>query len=69
MEINDLYVIFSPNSFSKANSTADERRLNDELIVPRSMSFKKFNSWLVKYRAKDREMRSQRISLKISPKD
>ncbi len=69
MEINDLYVIFSPNSFSKANSTTDERRLNDELIVPRSMSFKNFNSWLVKYRAKDREMRSQRISLKISPTD
>lgn len=68
-EFNDLYVVFSPNSFSKANTSAAERQLSEDLVVPRSMRYKEFNKWLVKYRTKDKDMRSQRISLKILPKD
>ena len=47
-EYNDIYVIFSPNAFTKANSNeaADE-------VLPRQLSYEEFQKWLVKLRKKD----------------
>lgn len=49
-ERNDLYIIFSPNNFSKANS--------EEAIgsLPRQLTTKKFNEWLAKTRKRDKDM-------------
>ena len=64
-EFNDLYVIFSPNSYGKANAHTGQR-LSDGFIAPRSLTYKEFNNWLVKYRTKDETMQEKRISLKIT---
>lgn len=49
-EFNDIYVVFSPNSFSKANSN---ETMNE--ILPRQLSYEEFQKWLVKLRKKDIE--------------
>lgn len=51
MEINRIYVVFSPNSFCKAvdNDSASE-------TLPRELSFKDFQKWLVKCRKSDVKM-------------
>ena len=51
VEYNDLYVIFSPNSFTKANSIT-----SDDEVLPRQMSYEDFQKWLVKARKKDTRM-------------
>lgn len=47
-EFNDIYVIFSPNAFTKANAydTIDE-------VLPRQLSYDVFQKWLVKLRKQD----------------
>ncbi len=50
IEINDIFIIFSPNTFAKANSN-----LVDETL-PRQLSWENFNKWLVKMRKRDNEM-------------
>lgn len=52
-ELNDIYVIFSPNPFTKANATD-----NDEEILPRQLQYKEFQKWLTKCKTKDRQMSS-----------
>ena len=49
-ENNYIYIIFSPNQFTKA---ADN---NIDVALPRQLSFEDFNKWLVKYRKMDQEM-------------
>ena len=50
IEYNDIYVIFSPNKFTKANTNES---LDD--ILPRQLSYENFQKWLVKLRKKDKE--------------
>ena len=50
-EFNDLYIIFSPNPFTKANSMDS---MNETL--PRQLSYEEFRIWLVKYRKVDKGM-------------
>ena len=64
-EYNDLYIIFSPNNYAKPNKKVDQRQLADDLILPSSLSFKDFNSWLIKYQQKDEQMQVKRIPIKI----
>lgn len=59
-EVNLIYVIFSPNKFTKA---LDD--FGDELL-PRSLDYKSFQKWLVKCRNRDKEMRVQRKTITIS---
>jgi hypothetical protein len=47
-EFNDIYVIFSPNAFSKANSNESA-----EEVLPRQLSYEEFQKWLVKLRKRD----------------
>lgn len=58
-EHNQLYIIFSPNQFVKAV----DGNLQDGL--PRQLSFKDFNKWLVKCRKQDKEMNLKKIPITI----
>lgn len=59
MERNDIYVLFSPNEFVKANSMqTDDYR-------PRELPFKTFNEWLAKLRSKDNKLQIINKSLTI----
>ena len=59
-EHNQIYVIFSPNPFAKASdeSTSDE--------LPRQLSYKDFQQWLVKQRKHDTTMNVRMIPINIS---
>ncbi len=59
MEMNRLYVIFSPNPFAKAM----DDRLEDGL--PRQLDFEEFSRWLGKSRKRDEEMGMRVFNLKI----
>ena len=61
IEYNDIYVIFSPNAFTKANSN-----INTNDILPRQLSFEEFQKWLVKLRKTDKEaiVNNKQISIK-----
>lgn len=49
-EHDDIYVIFSPNKFYKAN----DEQLDENL--PRELTFNEFNKWITKNRIHDKEM-------------
>lgn len=50
LEKNQLYVLFSPNPFTKA---IDKNTM--ETILPRSLSYQDFQKWLAKCRSKDKD--------------
>lgn len=50
-EVNRIYIVFSPNKFSKANDT-----IPDQPEAPASMDFDSFQKWLGRCRRRDREM-------------
>jgi hypothetical protein len=54
VEQNYIYVIFSPNEFTKAN---DRKAEEGELVLPRELSFEEFQKWLAKNRTKDKNMK------------
>ncbi|MCR4919514.1 MAG: DUF4384 domain-containing protein [Prevotella sp.] len=59
-ENNQIYVIFSPNRFSKA---VDDKSLDDQ---PRSLSYPDFNQWLVNNRRVDAAMNVRLFLVEIS---
>ena len=61
VEFNDIYVIFSPIPFTKANAneTTDD-------VLPRQLSYEGFQKWLVKNRKKDKQLAISSKQLKIS---
>ncbi len=58
-EYNRIYVVFSPNKFSRAVDT-----YTDDL-TPRQLSFDNFNRWLAKCRKIDPKMGVKIINLQI----
>lgn len=60
MELNDLYVIFSPNQFAKANSQ------NSEELLPRQLKYEDFQRWLAKARGRDKEMQLNKQVITIT---
>ncbi len=50
-ELNDIYVIFSPNAISKANSSEVSN-----VSLPRQLSFEDFTKWLSKLRNRDKDV-------------
>lgn len=50
-EYNRIYILFSPNEFSKANDKSSENE-----ALPRSLSFENFQKWLTKCRVRDTKM-------------
>lgn len=59
-EYNDVYVIFSPNSFAKANAN----EVMSE-VLPRQLSFEDYQKWLAKLRKKDRDACVKKIEIQI----
>lgn len=64
-ERNQLYVIYSPNSFTKA---VDEKgkQISNDLQLPRQLSFKNFSQWMSKCCARDKQMNRKVIHLLIN---
>ena len=54
-ENNVLYIVFSPNKFSKAKDTKGATNWRDENL-PRTLSYEEFLRWLSKNQAKDEDM-------------
>lgn len=61
-ERNDLYIIFSTNSFVKANSVTSKE------LIPRNLNWKDFNKWLARLRNRDKEMLVKQIQITINAK-
>lgn len=58
-ELNQIYVIFSPNTFVKAT---DGKR---EETLPRDLSNEDFQKWLARNRTKDKDMTYKKIAISI----
>lgn len=58
-EINYIYIIFSPNRFTKASDTGGGE------LTPRSLTFEQFQKWLIDNRKVDNEMQVVSRSIKI----
>ena len=56
-EFNQIYLVFSPNSFSKAVDSDGTWR-DDGLLLPRNLPYDKFMEWLVKCRKRDKDMQA-----------
>ena len=67
-EMNEVYVVFSPEYFSKGNSTIEQKKLSETLVVPPAMEYMDFNKWLIKNQGKDEKMQVLRINLRITNK-
>lgn len=65
IELNQLYVIFSPNPFTKAIDNKGGELVSDELLLPSQLSYKNFSKWLSKLRTRDPQMGMQIIRLKV----
>ena len=66
LELNRIYVIYSPNPFVKANDNPGEKLGYSNLQRLRNLSLKDFSSWMSKLCARDRKMGRKVIRLKIS---
>lgn len=60
VEFNDIYIIFSPHTFSKANTTD-----NSNEVLPRQLSYDSFQKWLIKLRKNDPELVVNNKQIKI----
>lgn len=63
IEYNEIYVIFSPNNFSKANGSEIK-----EEHLPRELPFKDFQKWLVSCQTKDNDMKVNKHLIEIKRK-
>ena len=64
LEQNFIYIIFSPNEFTKANDVS--RSLSEaEAMLPRELPFADFQKWLAKNRQKDKDMKVDMKSITI----
>ncbi|MCR4829706.1 MAG: DUF4384 domain-containing protein [Bacteroidales bacterium] len=61
VEWNDIYIVFSPNAFYKAAAA-----VSDNELIPRELSFAKFNEWLVRCMTKDPDMVVEKRQVKIT---
>ena len=56
MEMNQIYIVFSPNPFFKPNDRSEDRVLENGLTLPNILDFSDFNHWLAKQRSRDLKM-------------
>jgi hypothetical protein len=64
VEQNLIYIIFSPNEFTKANDSK-ATSLEGEVVLPRELPFEELQKWLVKNRNKDKDMKVVMKSITI----
>jgi hypothetical protein len=62
IEQNFVYIIFSPNEFTKAN----DYRAENETVLPRELSYVDFQKWLSNNRKRDKDMEVRIISVTIT---
>lgn len=55
MEVNQIFVLFSPNKFTKCNDEDIEVQ-SDGKIFPRHLDVKNFHKWLAECRQKDKDL-------------
>lgn len=69
-DLNDLYVIFSPNKFTKVSSTVhkSDKGEPDVDLMPRETTFDRFDKWLYKQRRQDADLQSIPFTFSISKK-
>ncbi len=65
VELNRIYVIFSPNSFVKANDKQGESLEQGNLHRPRQLSMKDFSRWTIKLCGRDKKVGRKVIPIKI----
>ncbi len=63
VEYNQIFIIYSPNAFVKAN---DYVAADDDLGLPRQLTYADFQKWLAKIRSADNDMILLQKSIKIS---
>lgn len=72
-DMNDLYVIFSPNKFTKISSTVhkalqDSDSEPDVELMPRESTFDRFDTWLYNQRKRDAELQALPFTFSINRK-
>ena len=67
IEMNRIYVIFSPNAFVKPVDQSTVSLGHDNLLLPRQLSLKDFSRWMHKVYARDKKMSRKVLWLKIKP--
>jgi len=67
IESDVVYIIFSPNEFSKAADTQSDRqvKLEGTAGLPRELSFEKFQNWLSRLMGQDEKMGIKSIPILI----
>ncbi|MBP5713652.1 MAG: DUF4384 domain-containing protein [Prevotella sp.] len=67
IESDIVYIIFSPNEFSKAADTQSDRqaKLEGTAGLPRELSFEKFQNWLSRLMGQDEKMGIKSIPILI----
>lgn len=60
VEYNDIYIIFSPNNFTKSNNSI----LNENTLLS-ELSFKDFQKWLTEISNKDKDLKIEQKNIKI----
>ena len=65
IETNFLYIIFSPNEFTKANDVQRGKRNKNDDKLPGELSFSDFQKWLAKNKQRDKDMQEEVKSLTI----
>ncbi len=63
IEYNQIYLIFSPNTFVKAN---DYQSADNDISLPRQLNYSDFQKWLTKVRVADPDMVLVQKPIKIS---
>lgn len=66
-EHNQIYVLYSPNSFTKAVDQQG-RQLAKDLQLPRELAFKDFTKWMSRLCAHDKKMGRKVIHIRIEAK-
>lgn len=64
IEYNNIYVLFSPNQFTKANSNDPDNKL-----LPRELNYNDFQKWLVKNRKRDNQLTLIKLPISVNNLD
>lgn len=65
MEVNYLYVIFSPEPFVKANDFSKQSE-KEKRVLPRELPFKEFQKWLTRNRLTNKNMKVEVRTISIT---
>lgn len=65
IEHNQVYILFSPNKFTKVNDRAGGQDRTSGHILPRHLNNRDFHTWLAKCRKRDKEMRVDKRIISI----